>query len=281
MAEAVWIPAFAGMTGLESGNDRGEIGIGGAKIVRFSVMSIRREGGNDMEVKEISLDLIGVSEFNARKDLNAGTEDAGVRDLANSIGENGLFSPVIARSAAGGRYELIAGQRRLLACRRLGMDAIPAIVRDDLDDVDATVVSLVENVQRADMNPMDKARAFRTIRSKYGSDKLVSRETGVSVPTIRRYSKLLKLASSIQDRLTTSIGSAGVETLAMLADYFDAEDQEYVLNAIGGFNQRVQREIIKRSDGGRKQDTVAGGAGAGRGVQSPHVRRRVVLSDDG
>ena len=202
-----------------------------------------------MEVREIALDLIGVSEFNARKDLDAGTEDAGVRDLSNSIREKGLFSPVIVRSAAGRRYELIAGQRRLLACRRLGMGAIPAIVRDDLDDVDATVVSLVENVQRADMNPMDKARAFQAIRSKYGSDKLVSRETGVSVPTIRRYSKLLKLAPSIQDRLTTSSGSAGVETLATLADYFDAEDQEYVLDAIGGFNQRVQREIIKRSDG--------------------------------
>ena len=202
-----------------------------------------------MEVKEIALDLISVSEFNARKDIDAGTEDAGVRDLANSISENGLLSPVIARLAAGGRYELIAGQRRFLACRLLGMDAIPAIVRGDLDDVDATVVSLVENVQRADMNPMDKARAFRTIRSKYGSDKRVSRETGVSVPTILRYSKLLKLAPSIQDRLTTSSGTAGVETLATLADYFDAEDQEYVLNAIGGFNQPVQREIIKRSDG--------------------------------
>ena len=202
-----------------------------------------------MEVKEIALDLISVSEFNSRKDLDAGTEDAGVRDLANSIREKGLFSPITVRSAAGGRYELIAGQRRFLACRLLGMAAIPATVRDDLDDVGATVVSLVENVQRADMNPMDKARALRTIRSKYGSDKLVSRETGVSVPTIRRYSKLLKLAPSIQDRLTTSSGSAGVETLATLADCFDAEDQEYVLDEIGGFNQYVQREIIKRSGG--------------------------------
>lgn len=202
-----------------------------------------------MEVKEIALDLIDVSEFNARKDLGAGNEDAGLHDLANSIRKIGLLSPVVVRTASEGRYDLIVGQRRFLACRQLGMATIRATVRDDLDDASAAVVSLVENVQRADMNPIDKARAFQTIRSKYGSDKRVSQETGVSVPTIWRYMKLLNLAPSIQDGLTTSSGSAGVETLSALADNFDIEDQEYVLGEISGFNQQTQREIIKRSDG--------------------------------
>ena len=203
----------------------------------------------EMEVREIALDAISVSEFNVRKDLKAGTEDAGIQDLANSIRENGLNSPVIVRTAPEGRYELIVGQRRFLACRRLGMATIPATIRDDLDDASASVISLIENVQRADMNPMDKARAFQTIHSQYGSDKIVSRKTGVSVPTIRRYAKLLKLAPSIQDKLTTSSGSAGVETLSALADNFAEEDQEYVLGEISGFDQRAQREIIKRSGG--------------------------------
>ena len=202
-----------------------------------------------MEVKEIELASISVSDFNARKDMSAGMEDAGIQDLANSIRENGLLSPVVVRTASEGRYDLIVGQRRFLACRRLGIATIPAIVRDDLDDASAAVISLVENVQRADMNPMDKARAFQTIGSEYGSDKRISQETGVSVPTIRRYMKLLNLAPSIQDRLTTSGGSAGVEMLAALADYFDPEDQEYVLSEISGFNQRTQLEIIRRSDG--------------------------------
>ncbi len=202
-----------------------------------------------MEVREIELDSISVSQFNTRKGLGAGSEDANIQDLANSIRENGLLSPVIVRSASGGRYDLIAGQRRFLACRWLGMATILATVRDDLDGASAVVVSLVENVQRADMKPIDKARAFQRIRSEYGSDKRVSQETGVSLPTIRRYMKLLNLAPSIQDGLTTSSGSAGVETLSALADNFDAEDQEYVLGEISGFNQHEQREIIKRSDG--------------------------------
>ena len=203
----------------------------------------------EMEVREIALDAISVSEFNVRKDIGAGTEDAGIRDLANSIREKGLLHNVIVRTASEGRYKLIVGQRRFLACQQLGMATIRATILDDLDDASASVISLIENVQRADMNPMDKARAFQTIRSQYGSDKTVSRETGVSVPTIRRYAKLLKLAPSIQDKLTTSTGSAGVETLTTLADNFAAEDQEYVLGEISGFNQRTQQEIIKRSDG--------------------------------
>ena len=203
----------------------------------------------EMEVREIALDSISVSEFNVRKDLGAGMEDAGIRDLANSIREKGLLQHVIVRTASEGRYELIVGQRRFLACQQLGMATIRATIQDDLDDASAAVISLIENVQRADMNPMDKARAFQTIRSQYGSDKIVSRKTGVKVPTIRRYAKLLDLAPSVQDKLTTSSGSAGVETLATLADNFAAEDQEYVLGEISGFNQRTQREIIKRSGG--------------------------------
>ena len=202
-----------------------------------------------MEVREIELDAISVSELNVRKDMEAGTEDAGIQDLANSIRENGLISPVIVRTSSEGRYELIVGQRRFLACQQLGMATIPATIQDDLDNASASVIPLIENVQRADMNPMDKARAFQTIRSQYGSDKIVSRKTGVKVPTIRRYAKLLDLAPSIRDKLTTSSGSAGVETLAALADNFAAEDQEYVLGEISGFDQRTQREIIRLSDG--------------------------------
>ena len=64
-----------------------------------------------------------------------------------------------------GYYDLIAGQRRFLACKKIGKTTIHAIVRDDLDDADATVISLVENVHRADLSPMDKARAYQSIYS--------------------------------------------------------------------------------------------------------------------
>ena len=202
-----------------------------------------------METRDINLSAIRVSDVNTRKDLDAGTEDAGIIDLANSIQEQGLLSPIIVRTAPDRQYELIAGQRRFLACRLLGRATISAVVRDDLDDTDATVVSLVENVHRADMNAIDKAKAYQGIYAKYGSEKRVARETGVTLPTVRRYLALLNLAPSIQDEMTTSEGPAGVGTLSKLADTFPPEQQEEVLRQIDGFRQPIQQEILKRSGG--------------------------------
>ena len=202
-----------------------------------------------METKEIDLAYIKVSDLNARKNLESGTEDVGLDDLAASIQEHGLISPVTVVARQDGHYDLIAGQRRLLACRKIGMTTISAIVRDDLNDTDATVISLVENVHRADMSPMDKARAYQGIHERYGDIKRVARETGVTIPTIRRYLSLLNLAPSIQEDLSTSDGPAGIGTLSKLAETFSPNEQEFVLGQIGGFTQKIQGEILKRSKG--------------------------------
>lgn len=202
-----------------------------------------------MQTTELALEAIRVSHFNARKDLDAGSEDAGITDLANSIRELGVLSPVIVRKAAHGLYDLVAGQRRLLACHQLGLRTIPATIRDDLSDADSTVVSLVENVQRADMNPIDKARAYDAIRAKTGSVRDVAQATGVTEPTVRRYLALLKLTPSIQDALGTTEGPAGVGTLSKLADMFAPEDQEEALDQLRGLRQPVQLEILRASRG--------------------------------
>lgn len=205
-----------------------------------------------METKDIALDRIRVSAFNTRKDLSAGTEDTDIDDLANSIRDWGLLSPITVRMTAEDQYDLVAGQRRYLAYRRLGMETIPAIVKDDLDDTSATVVSLVENVHRADMNPMDKARAYQGIYAHYGDVGRVAKETGVTPQTVRRYLPLLNLAQSIQDDVSTSDGIASVTTLSKLADTFAPEDQKEVLDSIRGLNSRRQLRILQ--DSGRTSD---------------------------
>lgn len=202
-----------------------------------------------MEVKEIEMKHIQLSEYNTRKDLAAGTEDTGIDDLANSIKEKGLLNPIIVRKIDDRNYELIAGQRRFLACQKLGWMSIPAIIRDITDDTDATIISLVENVHRADMNPIDKARAYQKIYERYKDYNKVAKETGVSVSTIRKYLTLLNLSPSIQEKLSTSEGPAGISALAKIAETFDPEEQEDVLDRIGGFKQQIQLEMIKRSGG--------------------------------
>lgn len=201
----------------------------------------------------IPLEQISVSSLNTRSDLRAGTEDASLQDLADNIKENGLLSSVIVRSCGNEQFELIAGQRRFLACRMLGLTEIRAIIRDDLDDTQAVVVSLIENVQRADMNPMDKARAYQRIHEDLGSYQEVARQAGVSSETVRRYTALLNLAPSIQERVSTAEGVAGVGTLSELARRFAPEDQEEALEGIAGFRQDIQRRILRESGGNLDQ----------------------------
>ena len=185
---------------------------------------------------EIELDRIRVSELNTRKDLQAGNEDADIEDLANSIRTRGLINPVTVVPGSDGGYDLIAGQRRLLAYKHLGKPTITAIVRENLDNNEATVISLVENGQRADMNPIDKASAYKSLLDELGEIKAVAKETGVVAQTIRRYLSLLKLAPSLQDKVSTFDGPAGIGTLSKVAESYPAEEQEHVLDRIGGFN---------------------------------------------
>jgi len=202
-----------------------------------------------MEIKEIEMEKIFISKFNTRKDLDAGTEEGGIDDLAKSINEQGLLSPITVRMGKNDDYELIVGQRRFLACQKLGWKTIPAIVRDIDDDIDLTIISLVENVHRADMAPIDKAKAYKTIYEKHKTISKVAKETGVSATTISKYLKLLDLAPSIQEKLTTSQGPIGIETLSKLAQTFSQDAQEEVLEYIEGFTQNIQLEMLKKSEG--------------------------------
>jgi len=202
-----------------------------------------------VEVKEIKLESIGVSKFNTRKDLGAGSEETSLDDLANSIQEKGLLNPIMVREMSKGKYDLVAGQRRFLACKKIGLKTIPAIIRNDLTDTDATIISLIENVQRSDMNPIDKANAYQQIFKKYKNHKKVAKETGISITTVKKYLTLLNLASSLQEKLTTSEGPAGVGTLSKLAETFSPDEQEEAYDEISGFKQTIQLEILKRSGG--------------------------------
>ena len=202
-----------------------------------------------MRQMEIPLTRLVVSDLNARKDLGAGQEDSGIEELASSIRQQGLLSPPIVRPRDDGHYEVLVGQRRLLACRRIKLDPVPCLVRDDLGDTDAVALSLVENVHRADMNPLDKARALKALYDQHHSYERVARETAWSASTIRKYIQLLALPDELQQRIGTSDGPSGVGTLARLASTFSGDAAVQAFDRISGFTQRIQEEIIKRSDG--------------------------------
>lgn len=201
-----------------------------------------------MIVKDIPIKDIDVSEFNTRKNLVDGQDDSNIEDLAKSIEKQGLLSPITVFQRPDGKYALIAGQRRLLACKQLEWRTISAIVRDTMSEADATAISLVENVHRADMNPLDKARAFKALVDKYGSLQSVNRETGVGVQTIRKYIQLLDLAPELQQQLAAGEAKS-TQALARLAQQIEDPDKQMeVWREISGYRQDVQQDIIRRLD---------------------------------
>lgn len=210
-----------------------------------------------MEVREISIDKISVSKYNVRRDLEAGNNDSSIEDMANSIREKGLLCPITVRARKGDAgkdtFEIILGQRRFLACKILGWSVIPAIVRNVEDDIDVTVLGLIENVHRSDLGPIDKGNAFRLLYDRYKDVQRVAKETGFSMATIRRYVNIVEyLHPTIQQKVKiegTKGGHYGVVALEKLATTFPQEKQVEVDKEIGGFDRTIQAELISKSGG--------------------------------
>jgi ParB family chromosome partitioning protein len=180
----------------------------------------RREGN---EVVELELGALRPNPFQPRSEF----DDAALGELAESIRTNGVIQPIVVRRSASG-YEIVAGERRWRAARLAGLPRIPAVVRDVPDEA-AAVFALVENVQRADLNPLDKARAFRRLAEATGSrPDEVARKLGLDRSTVANFVRLLDLAEPVQalvSRGTLSMGHAR----ALLG--LSPVDQEELANA--------------------------------------------------
>ena len=132
-----------------------------------------------------------------------------IRELAESIREQGIIQPLIVSELKGGRYELVAGERRLRACRMLGMSEVPVIIKN-VDEEKMLSLALIENVQREDLNPIEEARAMHELMEQFNySQEEVSKKVGKSRSHTANSLRLLKLPQIIQDDLASGRYSAG------------------------------------------------------------------------
>jgi ParB family transcriptional regulator, chromosome partitioning protein len=126
-------------------------------------------------------------------------------ELAESIAANGVVQPILVRPLAGGRYQLIAGERRWLASKQAGKETIPAILRQ-VSDEQAMEITIVENLQRADLNPIEQARAFERLGREFGmTQEQMAHRTGKDRGTISNFLRLLKLPSSVQEKVSSGV----------------------------------------------------------------------------
>jgi ParB family chromosome partitioning protein len=132
-----------------------------------------------------------------------------LRELAASITANGVVQPILVRPLANGRFQLIAGERRWRASQLAGKATIPAILRQ-VSDEQAMEITIVENLQRADLNPMEQARAFeRLSREFHMTQEQMAQRTGKDRATISNFLRLLKLPASTQARVESGALSFG------------------------------------------------------------------------
>ncbi|MGD0832329.1 MAG: ParB/RepB/Spo0J family partition protein [Terracidiphilus sp.] len=152
------------------------------------------EGGKP---REIPLEQIDRNPFQTRSHVN----EEQLAELAASITANGVVQPVLVRPLASGRFQLIAGERRWRASALAGKKTIPAILRQ-VSDEQAMEITIVENLQRADLNPMEQARAFeRLSREFHMTQEQMAVRTGKDRATVANFLRLLKLPPSIQSRV--------------------------------------------------------------------------------
>lgn len=150
------------------------------------------------EVRTIPIKSIIPNPNQPRRDFDR----AALQDLAISIMEHGLMQPISVRQKGPFEYELIAGERRLTACKSLGMTYIPAVVMK-VDETDSAILALVENIQRENLNYIEEAEAFCTLITEHGlTQEELADKLGKGQSTIANKIRILKLSPKVREILT-------------------------------------------------------------------------------
>lgn len=174
--------------------------------------------------QEVPVDAIVPNERQPRSVF----DDARLEELASSIREHGILQPLVVRALAEGRYELIAGERRLRAAKLAGLGSVPIILRS-ADDQTSLELALIENIQREDIGPMECARAYRKLMDEFElTQENVADKVGKARASIANTLRLLRLPPRIQGgleggRITEGHARAllGLETEAQQLEVYD------------------------------------------------------------
>lgn len=171
------------------------------------------DGGVTGPLREIAIDKIHPNPKQPRTTFN----EVSIAELAASIKVSGILQPLLVRPA-GERFELIAGERRMRAAQQAGLKVVPAIVRE-LTDAESLEIALVENLQREDLGPLDRAAAYQQyIDSFRSSAEQLAVRLGESRANVVNYLRLLRLAGEIQDLIRTGELGMGQARALLAAD---------------------------------------------------------------
>jgi len=203
---------------------------------------ITMPGHTGGSAQEVLIDSIDANPYQTRRRIN----EAAMEELAESIRASGVVQPVVLRPGPNGRFQLVAGERRWHASKRAGKTTIPAVIRQ-ISNEQAMEITIIENLQREDLNPIEQAKAFERLSREFGlTQEQIAARTGKDRASIANFIRLLKLPESLQDALETGVLSFG---------------HGKVLLALAGFPEhmeRAAREVMEKQLSVRQTEELVG-----------------------
>ena len=136
-------------------------------------------------------------------------DESAISALADSIREHGILQPILVRPLAFGGYQIVAGERRWIAARMLGLDEVPVIIRD-LSDLETAQIALIENLQRENLNPLEEAQGYKQLQDDFSMKQdEIAKTVGRSRSAVANALRLLRLPEEVQELLIDGSISAG------------------------------------------------------------------------
>lgn len=180
---------------------------------------------------------------NPRQPRDVFDEDA-MAELVHSITEVGLLQPIVVRPVESDRYEIIMGERRWRASGQAGRESIPAIIRETTDD-DLLRDALLENLHRAELNPLEEAMAYQQLLDDFGcSQEELSTRIGRSRPQISNTLRLLRLSPPVQRRVAAGVLSAGHARALVSVENTEIQERLATRVVAEGLSVRALEEIV-------------------------------------
>jgi len=218
--------------------------------------------GEDSALKTIAIDRIRPGKFQPRTRM----DEVALSELADSIKEQGVMQPILVRAIDGGRYEIIAGERRWRAAQRAGLREVPALVKE-VSDHNALALALIENIQREDLNPLEEAMGLARLIDEFGlTHEAAAKAVGRSRSAVTNLLRLTQLAKPVQDQLMSGALEMG-HARALLA--LSTPQQSIAATRVvgGALSVRETERLVatllnpakrstRRADAGRDADTA-------------------------
>ena len=202
------------------------------------------KGATKRTVQEVELEQINAGRFQPRENFN----EESLNELTDSIKKHGVLSPILVRELGLNKYEVIAGERRLRASLKAGLETIPCLI-DQKKDQDALESALIENLQREDLNAVEEARGYDRLKREFGlTQDEVATSTGKARSTIANSLRILSLPQKVLDYLAAGkIEKGHAKLLASL----DAKEAEKAAENIVK-NKLTVRDLSKTSSTNKK-----------------------------